>query len=198
MEVRDRILEEATKQFFTYGIRNVTMDDIASLLAISKRTVYETFKDKTDLIRSCLKNIKEIQDKKNQSIIASLNVIEAIFTFMQQGIKAINSINPVFFSDLKKLYPSIWGQVHSEHQADAYNLTHRLLRKGINEGLFRKDINLTIVSKLFHEQMNLIADKKIFPLEEFSYTEVFKNLTINFLRGISTNKGIQIIDSLME
>ena len=199
MDLRERIIKEANKHFFELGIRNVTMDEIALSLGISKRTIYETFKDKTELIQICLDEIKQEQEIKNHEIISnSANVIEATFAFMKEGIKAINSINPVFFFDLKRFYPSIWKSKHEENKQKAYNMTHKLLRKGVNEGLFRKDINLNIVSKLFHEQMNLISDEKIFPRNEYSRSEVFQNMVINFMRGISTNKGIELIDNHIE
>ncbi len=199
MEVRDRIVEEATLQFFKYGIRSVTMDDIAASLGISKRTVYETFKDKTELVHTCLKRLMQVQDKKNQEVISgSANVIEAIFLFMQEGIKAMNAINPVFFVDMKKYYLPIWKLLHEENKEKTYRMTHTMLRKGVNEGLFRKDINISIVSKLFHEQANLVSDDRIFPREEFVLSEVYQNLIINFTRGISTNKGIEIIDKILD
>ena len=175
------------------------MDDIAASIGISKRTVYETFKDKTELVHTCLKRLMQVQDKKNQEIISgSANVIEAIFLFMQEGIKAMNAINPVFFVDMKKYYLPIWKLLHDENKEKAYRMTHTMLRKGVNEGLFRKDINISIVSKLFHEQANLVSDDHIFPREEFVLSEVYQNLIINFTRGISTNKGIDIIDKILE
>jgi AcrR family transcriptional regulator len=199
MEQRERILEEATAQFFNYGIRNVTMDEIAASLGISKRTLYEIFRDKTELVHSCLQELSRKQDVKNNEIISSSgNVIETIFLFMQEGIRVMNSINPVFFSDLKKFYPGIAKTIHEENIRTSYNLTHKLLHKGLNEKVFRKEINIPIVSKLFHEQMNLISDEKIFPREEFNHAEVFQNLVINFMRGISTSHGIEMIDSLIK
>lgn len=199
MDVRERIIEEATGQFFKYGIRNITMDEIAASLGISKRTVYETFKDKNELIETCLKVLTQKQDEKNQKIIAdSANVIEAMFVFIQEGIKSMNSINPVFFFDMKKYYPAIWKSLHKENKEKGYRLTHTMLRKGVNEGLYRKDINITIVAKLFHEQISLMADENIFPRDQFDHAEVFRNLMINFARGISTTKGIEIIDKFLE
>ncbi len=199
MEQYDRIIEEATRQFFRYGIRNVTMNEIAVALGISKRTVYEIFKDKTELVEVCLKELSRKQKKKNNELISGAgNVIETIFMFMQEGIKVMNSINPVFFSDLKKFYPGLARAIHEENIRTSHNLTHKLLHDGQDEGFFRKDINIPIVSKLFHEQMNLISDEKIFPREEFNHAEVFKNLVINFMRGISTSRGIDFIDKLIE
>ncbi len=199
MELRERILQEARQEFFRYGVRNVTMDGIATELGISKRTVYETFKDKTELIQTCLKELSLEHERKNREVIqTSSNVIDAIFTFMQEGIKAMSSIKPVFFFDMKKFYPEIWGPMQKSNIENAYNLTHKLLRKGVNEGLFRKEINIRIVSKLFHEQMNLISNSTVFPPDEFDFSEVFQNLVINFMRGISTQKGIELIDQILE
>jgi TetR/AcrR family transcriptional regulator, cholesterol catabolism regulator len=199
MEQRERIVEEATGQFFRYGIRNVRMDDIAAALGISKRTMYETFKDKTELVHTVLLVLTHQQETKNRQLMDGPgNVIETIFVFMQEGIRVMNSINPVFFSDLKKFYHGVWSAVHNENVKSAYNITHLLLHKGLEEGIFRKDISIPIVSKLFHEQMNLISEEKIFPRDQFDHAEVFRNLIINFMRGISTSRGIEIIDTMLE
>lgn len=199
MELQKRILDEATLQFFRYGIRNVTMDDIAAALGISKRTVYEVFRNKTELVVSCLKELALQQDKKNKEIIEnSGNVIESIALFIQEGIKVMNSINPVFFTDLQKFYPVITDTVFKESDKKRFDLTHQLLTKGIEEGIFRNDINVPIVAKLFHEQINVITDDRMFPRNKFNHVEVFKNLVINFMRGISTANGIAIIEEIIE
>jgi len=199
MELQEKIIEEATHQYFQYGIRNVTMDGIATGLGLSKRTVYEIFKDKNELVHECLKSIKQKHNAKNQKIVTtSTNVIETIFSFMQEGIKSMNAINPVFFRDMEKFYNSTWKKLKEENEKEGFMLTTELLKKGIKEGLFREDINIQIVSKLFHEQINLLANEEIFPRDEFNYTDVFQNLTINFMRGISTQKGIDLIDKILE
>ncbi|MGQ7868274.1 TetR/AcrR family transcriptional regulator [Sunxiuqinia sp. sy24] len=198
MEVRDRIIEEATRLFFKYGIRSVTMDDIAAGIGISKRTVYENFKDKTELVYTCMRDLMQKQDKINQEVMTnSANVIEALLTSMKYGIKAINMISPLFFHDLKKYYPAIWKPLHEENQKKNYNQIYTQLRKGINEGLFRKEIHVDIVSKLFYEQINLISDEAVFPHDEYVFADLFKSLMINFIRGISTRKGIDLVDEML-
>lgn len=197
MEVRDRIIEEATKQFFQYGIRNVTMDDIAVSLGISKRTVYEIFKDKSELVDTCISELNVKQDKKVKEVVTnSVNVIEAIFVFMREGVKAMKEINPVFFKDLEKLYPRLWKKIESENVGKRHDLSSQLLKKGVAEGLFRQDLNIEIVSKLFYHQMNLLSNDSVFPRDKYDHAEVFQNMIINFARGISTPKGIQFIESV--
>jgi TetR/AcrR family transcriptional regulator, cholesterol catabolism regulator len=198
MEIRERIIEEAMSQFLQFGIRNVTMDGIAAAMGMSKRTVYEAFKDKSALVHSCLDMLSQKHKCRNEEICnSSRNVIETIFAFMQEGIKAMNAINPVFFRDMEKLYPKAWESLRKNNEKEAFDLSKELLHKGIKEGLFRSEINIPIVAKLFHEQMNLLADEKVFPRDEYNYAEVFQNLTINFMRGISTAKGIELIDSML-
>jgi TetR/AcrR family transcriptional regulator, cholesterol catabolism regulator len=199
METEDRIVEEATRQFLHFGIRNVTMDGIASELGISKRTVYENYKDKTALVYQCMENLFRQHEAKTSAVLStSKNVIEIISVFMQEGMKAMNAINPVFFHDMKRFYPEIWTSFHQKNLDQSYQLIEKLLRKGIEEKLFRENIDLKIVAKLFFEQNNIIMDENIFPRNEFNLPDIFQNLTINFMRGISTTKGIEIIDKMIE
>lgn len=199
MEIRTRILDEAKQQFFRYGIRNITMDDIAAALGISKRTVYEVFKNKNELVVTCLKELAVQQDKIYTEIIYnSGNVIETFALFIREGIKVMNSVNPVFVSDLKKFYPAIADTVFKDSDKKRYDMTYQLLERGIEEGIFRKDINIPIITRLFHEQINVITDEQMFPRDRFDHVEVFRNLVINFMRGISTQKGIDIIEKIIE
>ncbi len=196
--MHERIVNEATQQFLQFGIRNVTMDKIAADLGISKRTVYEVFKDKTELVRTCIEFLFQQHEAKIKIILeTSSNVIEVFSSALREGMKVMNSINPVFFQDLKKFYPEIWMSIHARNMEKSYILTIDLLKKGIEEGLFREDINIKIVSKLFHEQNNLIMDEQVFPRNEFSLPEIYRNLTINFMRGISTARGIERIDKMI-
>ena len=196
--MRDRIVEEATKQFFQFGLRNVTMDGIATELGISKRTVYENYKDKTALVRQCMENLLRHHKEKTREVLStSKNVIEIISVFMQEGMKAMNAINPVFFHDMKRFYPEIWNSFYQKNFNQSYHLIEKLLKKGIEEKFFRDNIDLKIVAKLFFEQNNIIMDENIFPRNEFNLPDIYQNLTVNFMRGISTGKGIEIIDKMI-
>lgn len=196
MDIRYKIVESALNQFLIYGVRNVSMNSIAADIGISKRTIYEIFKDKTELVHNCMEKLKYDHEERSRKISSSSNnVIETFFTFMKEGIKTMSSINPVFFRDVRKFYLVSWNTIVAEIEKDHLYMTEKLLEKGIKEGLFRDDIDLKIVSKLFHEQINLIADEKIFPRDEFNHADIFQSLIINFVRGISTTKGIKIIES---
>mgnify|MGYP001418060315 FL=1 len=196
MDVRKRILTEATNLFFQNGIRDITMDNIAEKLGISKRTIYETFKNKSELLINCFEEYSKERYKANEEIIKnSHNVLAAICSFIQSGALAIDLLNPAFFSDMRKYHNDIWVMASKQQNEKNYNLAYRLLRKGINEGIFRKDINIDIVVKIILEQMKLLVDNEVFSSDKYTRSEVFKNMVINFIRGIATNRGIELIDS---
>jgi len=196
MDVRKRILTEATNLFFQNGIRDITMDNIAEKLGISKRTIYETFKNKSELLINCFEEYSKERYKANEEIIKnSHNVLAAICSFIQSGAMAIDLLNPAFFTDMRKYHNDIWVMATKQQNEKNYNLAYRLLRKGINEGIFRKDINIDIVVKLILEQMKLLVDNEVFSSDKYTLSEVFKNMVINFIRGIATNRGIELIDS---
>jgi len=197
MDVRKRILTEATQLFFQYGIRDITMDDIAANLGISKRTIYETFKDKNELLISCFEEYSNERYKANEVIIKdSQNPLTAICLFIQDGASMLNLLSPAFFSDLKKYHYELWIQASRQQTERNYNLAYRLLRKGINEGIFRKDINIDIVVKLILEQMKILIDSDVFPPDKYKQSDIFKNIVINFIRGIAANRGIEKINDI--
>lgn len=172
------------------------MDDIAEKLGISKRTIYETFKDKNELLISCFEEYSIDRYRANEEIIKnSQNIAAAILLFIRDGAQWLNLLNPAFISDLKKYHNDLWLTTSKQQNEKNYNLAYRLLRKGINEGIFRKDINTDIVVKLILEQMKILVDNDVFPADTYSRSEVFKNIVINFIRGIATKKGIELIDS---
>ena len=191
MEIKDRIISEARQMFVKYGIRNITMDMIAETLGVSKRTIYENFKDKDELLENCITTAIIDQRIINDQIIeSSSNIIEATFKFIENGINTIKAVNPAFFYDIRKYYPDIWASKVIENDTRNLNRTIELLNKGINENLFREEINVEIVAKLILEQFSLLSNRDIFPESEYSMIEIFENIVINFIRGIATEEGL--------
>lgn len=195
METRDRIILEASAQFLKNGIRSITMDDIAKNLSISKRTIYENFRDKDELLKSCMEKLfREQRHKYEATVNSTPNVIEAMFSFMKDGVESIKTINPLFTSDLRKYYASIWEDSQRQKEEILFNQIYRLLRKGINENLIRKDIKLDIVAKILLEQLEILSNEKIFPRQKYKLEEVLESIIVNFIRGIATKKGLEIVE----
>ncbi len=175
------------------------MDDISRAAGVSKRTLYELFRDKDALLRECLSHVNKRYEEEVDMIVAeSENTIGEIFGRMKLGIYAILTVNPLFFSDMKRYHFKVFNEVLTVNQEKQIEQTHSILKKGINQGLFRKNINLDIVSILLNEQLKIISDEGVFPEKRYSRVEVFENVVINFFRGIATHKGIEMIDKHYE
>ncbi len=199
MTVKEKIIEKAIALFLRSGIRAITMDDISREAGVSKRTIYENFKDKDDLLRNCMIAMDIEYTKEHEAVVQqSENIIQLVFGLMKLGIKAINQINPLFFDDLRRYHIRVWKEVYKISAEKQRTQTLTILRKGINQGVFRKEIDLEIVTILLMEQLRMMPDKTIFPHDKFSQSVIFENVIINFFRGIATKKGLELIDNLLE
>jgi len=198
MEISERIISEASHLFMKYGIRSITMDEIASHMGISKRTIYENFKDKEKLLWSCISCNQDIQREHKKQIIAnSSNVLDAIFNIMFDISAKMNQIHPSFLTDLRKYHFALWQEKIVHFQEDHIRDLGNMLLKGIEDGMFRDDINIEIISKMLNIQLQEMSNENIFPSEQFSRSEVFMNIVVNFTRGIATPKGIKIIEKII-
>jgi AcrR family transcriptional regulator len=194
MDIKEKIIAGARKMFIKFGIRGMTMDFIAEQLGVSKRTIYENFKDKDELLTHCIEvGMKEQSSKNEESIRNSENTIEATFKFIKNSIDTLDTINPLFFFDIEKYYPNLWKTKIIENENQNLNHIIELLNQGIGEDLFRKEINGDIVARLILEQFKMLSNHELFPNDKFSKVDVFENIMINFLRGIATRKGLLLI-----
>lgn len=190
MELRERIVTVAFELFMKYGVRSVTMDQISGHLGISKRTLYETFRDKNQLLRDGLDYYTNIKRKDAKELIKqSDNVIETIYKLARKGEEMKQRINPLFFEDIRKYHPDVHALITTEGKYRDYSLTHELLRKGINEGLFNKGLDIALVNNFFHQVMNIVMNEDIFPKEKYAHEDIFRNIIMPYLMGISTEKG---------
>ncbi|MBN2481144.1 MAG: TetR/AcrR family transcriptional regulator [Bacteroidales bacterium] len=202
MEIRTRILDEAGKLFVRMGIRSITMDYLAQELGISKRTIYENFKDKNEIVLySILKGLNEHAEAINKIISESPNVIEAIYNIGKKSHEVFSQINPVFFHDLKRHYKQI-NELISErggiHNVDS-NLM--LLRKGINEGVFKKEINIDLVNVFLQQLMEMFHSDGFNLSGRFSKEDIMRSIIKPYLVGICTEKGLELLkehDNLLE
>lgn len=198
--VRELILRTALEQFTKRGIKDVKMDDIASILSISKRTIYELFNDKEQLLLEALKLHNEIILSEGKQIVRNAShTLEIILKLYDKYVDIISSINRKFFTDLNK-YPDICkSKKHNEEQNDKKFLAW--IEMGRKQGLFREDANLEIFSYILRKNLetiftvNMNAEEN--ELGKFSPHELGRTLIVFYLRGISTPKGQEIIETYL-
>jgi len=193
----DRIVTGAADLFRIYGIKAVTMDTIAQHLGISKRTIYERFRDKDELLLAVMACMMQKQREKIDNILdSSPNVIAAIFTMIRVMSDHAASMNPLIHSDLRKYHSTVLMRMKEKCEYPDYNGAQNIMIKGKTQGLFREAIDNEIVARCFSGLGSLVSDSSLFPHEKFTQRDLIKNVFINYLRGISTNEGTNIINEL--
>jgi len=194
MEAYERIISKSIELFTLNGIRSVTMDQIALELGMSKRTIYEIFKDKDALVKDCLETMHDHYVNELQIITSDApNAIEALYRLSQHGEKKKAETNRLFFEDIRKLYPSQWRSLQDKIKPGEGSLSCSILKKGIEEGIFRDDINLNIVDTFIHTMMESFHRKELYP-PNTNDMDLVRNIIIPYYKGIATDKGQKLID----
>lgn len=197
--MRDTILKKANEMFLAYGFKSVTMDDIATELGISKKTIYQHFANKNDLVEastdhlfetvSCgIDNIRE-QDK---------NSIEEIFIIRSFMMQQLNNESASPFYQLQKFFPKIFSCLRAKQFEKMNDCMIENQAKGIEHGLYRPDIDVNFISRMYFTGLTGIKDSDVFPTDQFNAYELTKKFLEYHLRAIVTPKGLSILEGLMK
>lgn len=196
-DVKDRIIEHAAMQFTKNGIRSITMDDIAVELCISKRTIYEQFKDKQNLVLECFhffeekKRISETEIYRN-----SENTIDFLTKIFLENIKSLREVSNAFISDLQKFFPEISDRI-TEKKKERIKYLTQILEKGKEEGLIHKSFDASELSFLFNYEMGMIFNEEQFNTSKEKFISTYKTMFLIYLRGISTEAGLKKIEQII-
>ncbi len=191
-EKKVHILKNVGKLYLKYGIRSVTMDDVASELGISKKTLYQYFKDKKDLVTQTLNYFMENPpfqvDKLNQE-----NAIERLFSQRRHFSTIFKHLNNNLEFDLKKQYPQLYKKVRNHKRERIFSDTLKNVSDGIKQGLYRKDLDGSFVSKIQVGRMlcSFNPDNEIFDETEVASLENFDKIMDYHFHAICTPKGIE-------
>lgn len=194
MEIKERIQEKATELFMRFGIRSVSMDDIATQLGMSKKTIYQFFADKDELVDAVMAaNIQKTQGECLTCTIESANAVEEIFLTMEMIQEQFRNMNPMILYDLQKFHIRAFQKLTAHKNEFLLSIIRKNIEKGIAEGLYRKDISVDILSRFRLESMMLAFNMDAFPPSKFSLAEVTQEIIEHFLYGLATIEGHQLI-----
>jgi AcrR family transcriptional regulator len=186
------ILKNVGALYLKYGIRSVTMDDVASEFGISKKTLYQYFNDKADLISQVIDYYIEQADFaiNNRS---QTNAIDRFFELRSHVLHMLKFIHNNIEYDLKKLYPDIYRKVHKLKRERIFNSTIQNVTEGIASGLYRADLDIVFIAKLQVGRMLLILnpEHEIFTETELANIDLFDKVIENYMYSICTEKGIK-------
>lgn len=193
-ELREKIIITASDAFKKNGIKSITMDDVATLLKISKRTLYEIFKDKEALLRECILFHQRHTQKMLEEIVnSSTNVLEIILKCYQKSVEMLHDTDKRYMEDIKK-YPRVY-KLMSNHRKQDNDAVTNFLKKGVEQGLFRDDINFEIIQMLLRKQFDMLKNSDV--CDQYPFLEVYELIILTHLRGISTPKGAEKLESFI-
>lgn len=188
------ITQRATLIFSRYGIKSVTMDEVASQLGISKKTLYKYFKDKNDLI------VKGVQLKINadekqcgEACIVEGNAIDELFAISEFVIQNLSSINPSVIFDLKKYHPEAFEILYNHKWGFVLKSIRKNIIRGIEEGIYRDNIDPEIIARHYVGSTDLIMEGSIFPWPEFTMEKVYLEILRFQIRGLANAKGTEYL-----
>ena len=193
--LRERIIEKAMQDFSRHGIRAVKMDMLAKELGISKRTMYEIFEDKETLL---FEGIKVYGERKREYMHSYAeeghDVIDIIMEAYHMKVEEVRAVNPDFYLDLMK-YPRL-AQYMKEAQQKSREGFLAFMKRGVDDGYFRPDVNYELVPHIFDALGQYILTNSL--VQQYSVEELFSNCFLIALRGFCTDKGLHTIDKLIE
>lgn len=193
MPIKQKILAKAHQLFVEQGIRNVTMDGLAQSLGMSKRTIYEQFADKQELVKADAQLFaQQIKQDSERVMKEADNVIQGLAQMMQYFQNMVQTVTPFYFKDMKKFYPNAYECITSKKDVHDFALTTHLVQSGILQGIFRDDVNVKLVCFFLnttilanHDQMKDVPDLK--------YGDFEKDVLFTYLLGLATDAGRVLI-----
>jgi len=189
------ILLKVRELYSKYGIKSITMDDVAMELGISKKTLYQFVTDKDDLVGRFIDYEIELrQEQICRCFKTGFNAIEELLEISIFMNKLMKDQNPATEHDLKKYYPHHYYKTVKTRRERIFNYLLLNLKKGKEEGLYRSEMNEEIIAKLYLSRAESIHLNDLFTVEEFTSSKLFMELLIYHIRGIATRKGIIVME----
>ena len=196
MSHEQKIILQARELFMRYGIKSITMDDIARELGISKKTLYQYVRNKSDLIDQVTDQY--ISDEKACMAQITSEASDAIAEFVMISrhiVKILRGMRPTTMFDLKKYYRQCWQKMDEFHLGHVYQVVKKNIERGIEQGLYRSNVNADIIAKLYVGKTMFLADDEMFPMREYDRDQLFIEYVDYHLRGILSDVGLKTLNS---
>lgn len=189
--VKEELADSISELFLKYGLRSTSMDDICTHLKISKKTLYQFFTNKDDVVEQVMiyrRNSRHV--RTNIEKLLRQNAIEAMIQIKDHIIFDISSQLPANMFDIKKYHPDVYERICEIDSRFINNMLRKLLDSGIEDGLFRNDINKKVQIYLFVKQMSFMGEPEVISSITHPLDIIVSTIVDNFIRSISTPQGI--------
>lgn len=192
-DLKQQIIEEAKAMFMRYGIKSVSMEDIARKMGMSKKTLYLHLENKAELISLIL------EEKLNDEIAIMVqlrekasNAIEEIMSIADFVVATLREMPPMIIYDLQKYYQATWRGFDEKYKAHIHTTILENIKRGMDEGYYRKDINPDIITKFYVGKAMVVVDEDMFPAENYDCDILFQEHIEYHVHGIATPRGLEI------
>lgn len=194
MNQEQHIIQQVIGLFLRYGIKSLTMDDIARHLGISKKTLYKYVADKNDLVnRVVTEQCRLEQETISEICHRGLNAIDESFEISRTVAELLGQMHPSVHFDLEKYHSEVWRSTFKLREDFVFNCVLENLKKGIKEGLYRDSINAEVIARLYNAKMDVLFDGELFPATQFNFKEVYLEFFRYHIRGIASQSGLEYL-----
>ena len=199
METKDRILMKAEELFMQFGIRSVSMDDIANSLGMSKKTVYQYYADKDELVEAVVEgHINGVQEECLSCRENAKDAIHEIYLTMEHIMEELSNMNPMLLYDLEKFHYRSYQRFKTYKDKFLAEMIRRNIEWGIKEELYRAELNIDIMVKFRLESLMIPFNVSIFPPGKYNLAHISAQLIEHFVYGMATIKGHKLIQKYNE
>ena len=198
ISIDSKVLSKAVEFFMKYGVKSVSMDDIARGLGISKKTLYQQVDSKADLLKQALLFHLEFE----KSFVTNArheadDAVEEMVTISKFIINILRQHKPSLSYEVQKYYPEAWEMIEAFNQEFIGQFVLQNIEAGIKEGYYRDDVNPVVMQRLYVARMPVLVDMDVFPIDEFPRAELYEQFITHHMRGLMTSKGIKRFDKIL-
>ena len=194
MEMKERIKLKADELFRSYGIKSITMDEIATRLGVSKKTIYHSFADKDELVDEVVGDLLIYnQTCCNKDRAKATDAVHEVFLAMEMIQQMFENMNPVILYDIERNHPATFQKFLQHKNKFLLQVIKENIERGKKEELYRQDINTEVIARIRLETMMLPFNQEVFPKNKFNLVELERQLIEHFLFGVATMKGHKLI-----
>jgi AcrR family transcriptional regulator len=194
MEFRSKLFSKALELFVRYGIKSVTMDDLAAALGVSKKTIYTEVTNKEELIDQVIAHFLTNEMCAFSEIFTqSKDAIEELLFTARHVTQTLELVSPILIYDLKKYFSVQWEQVERSNVDHIYQVISNNIIRGRKEGLYKDDFDTDIVTRMYVGKALLLTEEKLFPSEKYDKKLVVNEMIRYHIRSIATEQGLKAL-----
>ena len=195
MKKKEKIINGALELFIRNGVKSMNMDEVATNLGISKKTLYVYFNNKQDLVQNCFqKHYDLVSEMINTSAAQFENAIDELFAIDDSCSLVMKQTNPYLLGELKRYYPNTWALIEQLKQKVLFDILKNNLNKGIEQEIYRNEIDVNIIAKLMISRIDALINDELFPLTQYDFRTLLRENRIYHIRGIATYKGVNYLE----